>query len=133
MTTTSTNAALHHFEALCKVAGHLGRYQRDGKEIDGVQAVRGRLTDDGQLVEELVTLDTDAVWLFRRSDLVLDGERITPKPGDHWLVVREGGQIEDFEVLPPSRGERCWRPMDHEAMTIRVFMKLRSTQEETEE
>ena len=70
--------------------------------------------DNGNVVLNIESRD----YLFAAADLVLDGNTVTPLPGDR--ITESDGQV--YEVLPIA-GEPAWRYSDRYRTSLRVHTR----------
>ena len=70
--------------------------------------------DNGNVVLNLESRD----YLFAAADLVLNGNAVTPLPGDR--ITEADGQV--YEVLPIA-GEPAWRYSDNARTSLRVHTR----------
>lgn len=64
----------------------------------------------------------DKDYLIVASELILDGDTVTPREGDRITQTLPEGDV-TFEVLPPNRGEPAWRYSDPQRTILRVHVK----------
>ncbi len=107
---------------------HLTRlvaYQRGANSVD-VKATIGRTifeqADDFGVIQKIESRD----FLVLAAELVLSGERVLPKAGDH---VREaqGDQVFVYEVMAPGT-EPPFRYSDAYRQTLRIHTKHVATE-----
>jgi hypothetical protein len=107
---------------------HLTRlvaYQRGADSVE-IKATIGRTVfeqaDDFGVIQKTESRD----FLVLAADLVLNGERVLPRPGDH---VREaqGDQVFVYEVMAPGT-EPPFRYSDTYRQTLRVHTKHVATE-----
>jgi hypothetical protein len=102
-----------------------GTYGRGIHAIEGLKAVPRRPGIAGQTAEPFQFTAREKDFVFKSSELVLDGENIEPAKGDWWRTTSEDGQIVYYDILPDAEG-RCHVECDHSDKGIlwRVHMKL---------
>lgn len=61
-------------------------------------------------------------WIVVAKDLVIDGQRITPKRGDR-IEQQQEGVAYVHEVMPPPGGEDAWRWSDLNRVRLRIHTK----------
>ena len=92
------------------------QYQRDSESLT-LQATIGKtifeMPDDYGHLTKIESRD----FLIRVCDLVMDGQVVTPKPGDR---IIEGGFI--YEVMSPTNQPE-WRYSDINRQAIRIHTK----------
>ena len=98
-------------------------YSRDPYDDLEILATRGSkpmrtLTDLGPRIDF-----TMQDWFLAASELVIDGEPVTPRKGDRIYAVSRGMQ-QTYEVLSPGGDEPVWRWSDASEVTRRVHTKL---------
>lgn len=100
-------------------AGTVVQYQRGDLLTAAITATRSPRRHQVADTEGLLTEYVAGAWLFRRSDLVIKGQVITPRPND--LIVIDGTVAEI--VLPPDESRPCWADEDPAGTLILVYAK----------
>ena len=95
-------------------------YSRGNSSVD-VQATLGKtdyeVADESGLTVQAVATD----FLVAADQLVLDGIRTLPRPGDR-IRLADGEQVKVYEVLDLAGGGH-YRPSDPYAVTLRIHTK----------
>ena len=101
-------------------------YARPSSELSVpiAQAVKGN-TPLETTSDEGTTLQSQVVdWLIAATAIVLGGVQVEPLDGDEIQFVNAQGQTETYQALPPIGGDKCFRPSDHLATTLRIHTRL---------
>ena len=95
-------------------------YSRGNSSVD-VQATLGKtdyeVADESGLTVQAVATD----FLISADQLVLDGIRTLPRPGDR-IRLADGEQVKVYEVLDLAGGGH-YRPSDPYGVTLRIHTK----------
>jgi len=104
-----------------KHASQLVTYSRGNSSVN-VQATLGKtdyeVADESGLTVQAVATD----FLIAADQLVLDGIRTLPRPGDR-IRLADGEQVKVYEVLDLAGGGH-YRPSDPYGVTLRIHTKL---------
>lgn len=101
-----------------KIAGVRIRYRR-GSAFTFFVATTGKSTFDVAENDSIITTFHSRDFIFNASQLVLNGETVTPEDGDEIEIANTG---EIYHVLKPG-GSQAWAYCDHGQRTIRVHTK----------
>ena len=109
-------------QSLKRLAGLAGVYARGATEsepIIGVPTQHEYEVEDDEtgLPTKVISYD----WTFTASELVLGGNVITPRSGDHWTSTIEGAE-ETYEVLPIGK-RPCFERRDPSGILLVVHTK----------
>lgn len=94
--------------------GVTGRYIRGAAEAE-IEGIPASLTLQQRGASEAVVGSREQDWLFRKDDLRIDDDPITPRRGDKWAT--DHGAYEVVERGEPS----AWRFTDESHELIRVY------------
>ena len=103
-----------------KHTSQLVTYSRGSSSVD-VQATLGKtdyeVADESGLTVQAVATD----FLIAADQIVLDGIRTLPRPGDQ-VRLADGDQVKVYEVLDLAGGGH-YRPSDPYGQTLRIHTK----------
>lgn len=93
-----------------------------GEASVSVQASIGRTIYETDRSSGISLDEQTRDYLITAADLVLDGERVEPRPGDH--IVEDASPSLTYEVMAPEGVEQAWRYSDNHRITLRIHTKL---------
>jgi len=70
----------------------------------------------------VTTTTTTNDWRVDVAELVADGERFEPEPGDV-ITIRRGQDSQQFEVMQPPGNEPCFRFSDSTGLEYQIHTK----------
>ena len=121
----NSDAAVLALEVAADLQGETVTFERDGVEVEIVNAVRGSTNWDAESpFPQSRVNDHSTDWIIETAALVDDeGDELEPQRGDSFTVKATG---EVFKVMPHGKHSVLWRWVDQTGQAFRrVFTRER--------